>query len=243
LTRRLSLVWPDPAPFRGRPHGSPIRLLAISDDRDPALEQAPNRQALGKVDLIAGCGDLDPDYLAFVADAFVAPLVYVRGNHDAGAAWGAAGDRLPEPLPNGVVRENLGVRMLGLSWPRLGIRGRPDERTAWWQVLPVAARSLIGRKSPILVLSHAPPRGVGDAPEDPFHTGFSAYRWVADRLQPPLWLHGHTPAGGPRAWRVSEGATTFANVTPALLVELQAPAPAARETDRPREPGTNRRRV
>jgi uncharacterized protein len=223
LIRRLSVVWPDPAPFRERPEGSPIRLLAISDDRDPALERAQNREALGRIDLIVGCGDLEPDYLGFVADAFVAPLAYIRGNHDAGGAWVAAGDRIPEPLPDAAVRENIGLRLVGLSWPRLGIRGRPDERKAWSQVLPLMAHSVIGRNGPLLVLSHSPPRGVGDAPDDPFHTGFSAYRWVADHLHPPLWLHGHTPAGGLEAWHVSVGGTTFANVTPAVVVELQPP--------------------
>jgi hypothetical protein len=233
VTRRLSLVWPDAAPFRNRPEGSPIRLLAISDDRDPALEEATNRESLGPIDLIAGCGDLDPDYLGFVADALVAPLVYVRGNHDAGGAWAAAHDRLPEPLPDAAVRDNLGLRVLGFSWPRLGVRGRPDERIAWWQVLPLAGEALIGRRRPVLVLSHAPPRGVGDEPHDPFHMGFAAYRWVADRLQPPLWLHGHTPAGGLENWRVSEGPTTYANVTPSVVVELLRPgSPRAKAAPR-----------
>jgi hypothetical protein len=225
VTRRLSLTWPDAAPFRARPDGLPIRLLALSDERDPALERVQNREALGPIDLIAGCGDLEPDYLSFVADAFVAPLAYVRGNHDAGGAWAAAGDRIPEVLPDGVVRKSIGLRLVGFSWPRLGVRGRPRERTAWSQVLPLLVRSLGPRGEPILVLSHAPPRGVGDAPDDPFHTGFDAYRWVADHLHPPLWLHGHTPAGGLPAWHLSEGGTTFANVTPAVIVELHPPPP------------------
>jgi uncharacterized protein len=223
VTRRLSIVWPDRAAFRGRPAGSPIRLLAISDDPDPALERVRNRDAMGPIDLIVGCGDLEPDYLGFVADAFLAPLAYVRGNHDAGGAWAAAGDRIPEPLPDGMIRENVGLRLVGLSWPRLNVRGRPNERRAWSQVLPLVARSVVGIDEPILVLSHAPPRGVGDAPDDPFHTGFGAYLWVAEHLHPPLWLHGHTPAGGLPAWQVSRGGTTFANVTPAVIVELQPP--------------------
>jgi hypothetical protein len=230
VTRRLSLTWPDEAAFRDRPGRSPIRLLALSDEREPALERSENRTRLGKIDLIVGCGDLEPDYLAFVADAFVAPLAYVRGNHDAGGAWAEAHERIPDALPNAVVCKNVGLRLVGLSWPRLGVRGRPGEGIAWSQVIPLLPRSLLGNGGrPILVLSHAPPRGVGDSPDDPFHTGFAAYRWVADTLHPPLWLHGHTPAGGLEAWQLSRGGTTFANVTPAVVVELQPPAPASGE--------------
>jgi hypothetical protein len=237
VTRRLSLTWPDEAAFRDRPGWSPIRLLALSDERDPALERVENRTGLGTIDLILGCGDLEPDYLAFVADAFVAPLAYVRGNHDAGGHWAEAHDRIPDVLPNAVVRKNLGLRLVGLSWPRLGVRGRPDERTAWSQIIPLLPRALVGNGGPILVLSHAPPRGVGDSPDDPFHTGFAAYRWVADNLHPPLWLHGHTPAGGLEAWQLSRGGTTFANVTPAVVVELQPPPAAGHPPSPPASEG------
>ena len=41
-----------------------------------------------------------------------------------------------------------------------------------------------------VLLTHAPPRGVGDR-EDPPHQGFEALNWLAGRLQPPLLLHGH----------------------------------------------------
>ncbi|MEA2612025.1 MAG: hypothetical protein QOG32_1751, partial [Chloroflexota bacterium] len=69
MTRRLSVVWPDVRPFEGR-HGAPIRLLAVSDVIDPALEHAVNRETIGRIDAVIGCGDLEPDYLGFLADAF-----------------------------------------------------------------------------------------------------------------------------------------------------------------------------
>jgi len=49
VTRRLSVVWPDPRPFAGR-DGAPIRLLAVSDDIDPTLDHEINRTALGRLD-------------------------------------------------------------------------------------------------------------------------------------------------------------------------------------------------
>jgi hypothetical protein len=66
-----------------------VRLLAVSDETDKALDVEANRAALGGIDGIVGAGDLEPDYLAFLADAFNAPLVYVRGNHDRGENWTA----------------------------------------------------------------------------------------------------------------------------------------------------------
>ena len=48
------------------------------------LTSRRNREALGQIDAIVGCGDLEPEYLDFLADAFRAPLLYVRGNHDRG---------------------------------------------------------------------------------------------------------------------------------------------------------------
>jgi len=77
MIRRVTVEWPDDRPFRGR-GGRPIRLLAASDQREPAFEVEKNRVSIDPIDGVIGCGDLDPRWLAFLADAFHAPLVYVR---------------------------------------------------------------------------------------------------------------------------------------------------------------------
>ena len=46
MTRTLSVVWPDPRPFADR-DGAAIRLLAVSDLPDPALEYETNRAGIG----------------------------------------------------------------------------------------------------------------------------------------------------------------------------------------------------
>ena len=83
MTRRLTVVWPDARAFEGR-NGDSIRLLAVSDKVDPVLEHAINREQIGRLDAIVGCGDLEPSYLGFLGDAFQVPVAYVRGNHDRG---------------------------------------------------------------------------------------------------------------------------------------------------------------
>lgn len=220
MTRRIGLTWPDRRPFAAR-DGRPIRILATSDEPDPALDREVNREGLGRVDLVLGCGDLAPDRLAFLADAFQAPLVYVRGNHDRGCAW--HGETVaPEPV-DGLVRDVLpGLPLLGLPWPgRRDDPARRDTARAWRQALAGRARALRPR-SAWLVFSHAPPAGSGDAPADPYHLGFAAYRFLLDRLTPPLWLHGHTPLAG-RDWHCRHGPTTLVNVTGTVLVELDPP--------------------
>jgi Icc-related predicted phosphoesterase len=93
--------------------------------------------------------------------------------------------------------------------------------------LRIAARTLVtrlgGGTEPVLVISHAPPAGAGDAVSDAYHVGFPAYRWLMDRLHPPLWLHGHTTTASVAALDAVVGPTTLVNVTGAVLVELVPP--------------------
>jgi Icc-related predicted phosphoesterase len=195
-----------------------VRLLAVSDETDRAFDSEANRVALGRIDGIVGAGDLEPGYLAFLADAFNAPLMYVRGNHDRGEAWDARRPDLPQPL--GHATDDVGgLRVAGLSWPgRPGGQAIRDEGAAWSQALGLWLR--LRRVRPEIMLSHVPPRGVGDVPEDHYHRGFAAYRWLWRRLAPRLWIHGHTALSSVAGWRQDWGGTTFVNATGAVLIEF-----------------------
>jgi hypothetical protein len=227
MTRRLSVVWPDRRPFADR-DGDPIRLLAVSDAIDPALEHRVNREQLGRIDAVIGCGDLEPSYLGFLADAFGVPMAYVRGNHDRGGHWATTSAHAPSPLPSGRLVEVGGVTVVPLEWPGIEHeRVVRDEWRAWSHVLRaewgLLWRRLRGRGGPVLVMSHAAPFGVGDA-ADAYHVGYRAYRWFLERQHPPLWLHGHTTPASVADWRASLGASTIVNVTGSVMVELLAPA-------------------
>jgi Icc-related predicted phosphoesterase len=84
-------------------------------------------------------------------------------------------------------------------------------------------RRIRGQDHPAVVLSHAPPLGVGDRAADPFHVGFSAYRWLLDRIRPPLWLHGHVHPASVEGWRLDHDGSMVVNVTGAVLVEIEPP--------------------
>lgn len=224
MTERLSIRWPDPVPFVGI-GGRPIRILAVSDEPDQSIDSTVTRQRIGAIDLIIGAGDLEPDYLSFVADAFRAPLRYIRGNHDVGPAWTHTRRALlPEPMRDGRVVEEAGLRLLGFSGsPIYNERGMQVSALGMWARV-IGSWSAAQRARPVLVVTHAPPRQVNDD-EDPAHRGFTAFRWLADRLGPPLWLHGHTALvrRGIDDRTALHNGTLFYNCTGATVIELLPP--------------------
>ena len=150
MTRILTVPWPDARLFARR-NGAPVRLLAVSDEVDPALEHAANRDAIGRLDAIVGCGDLEPSYLCFLADAFGVPVAYVRGNHDRGGLWADPSFDAPRHLASGSVVDVDGITVAALEWPGLQERQtRRDESRAWRDVIHVSCvlglRGLRGRQ-------------------------------------------------------------------------------------------------
>lgn len=229
MTDRLSVTWPDAAPFAGRDQ-RPLRILAISDEPDPSLDSPATRDGLGEIDLIIGAGDLQPEYLSFVTDAFGAPLHYVRGNHDVGSAWDhTERELLPHPMPEATPVSEGGLWLIGFSGsPVYSHRGHEVGALRMWA--NVVAGWWRGRRlPPMLVVSHTPPRDINDD-SDLTHRGFTSFRWLVDRLRPPLWLHGHTALvrrGIDDRCERHDG-TLFYNCTGATLIEILPPSEAHR---------------
>jgi hypothetical protein len=221
-----------------------VRVLAVSDDVDDALAADPGtlRVAGGDrpVRLILACGDLPFEYLGSLMDRLDVPLVFVPGNHDpdvSGYRTSRAGLTLRAGLParppwppgavntDGRVVDAAGLRLAGLggcrrysegpnqytdrqqAWRARALRGR-----AWWR------RLRDGRRVDVL-LTHAPPRGVGDADDLP-HRGFTALHGLVGALRPAVLLHGHVnPYGGPARPRRLAG-TVVCNVTGWHLLDV-----------------------
>jgi calcineurin-like phosphoesterase family protein len=220
-----------------------VRVLAVSDEVDEVLHA--DVASVRGAELIVSCGDLPFDYLRHLMSALDVPLVFVPGNHDpdvsgyhasrAGLMLRAGLPALP-PWPEGAVNADGrvvdvgGLRLAGLGGSRRYNEG-PNQYTDWQlarraRVLSARARwhrVRDGRGVDVL-LTHAPPRGVGDR-DDPPHQGFTALHGLVGHLRPQLLLHGHVHPYGEAVPSEQLGDTTVRNVVGRHLIDIDAAGP------------------
>ena len=215
-----------------------VRVLAVADEVNDALWGA--RAATLAPDLVLAAGDLPWDYLEFLASVTDRPVVFVPGNHDPAVVDARAhrsGQFLragmpcdpPRPLgchsADGTVVDAGGLRIAGLGGC---VRYRPGPNQYSQREFHRRAARLVRRvgrlqrRSPgpvDVLLTHAPPRGLGDEDDRP-HVGIDALHGVLERLAPRWHLHGHIhPFGQSRPDRVV-GGTTIRNVIPYRMFEI-----------------------
>jgi hypothetical protein len=223
-----------------------VQILAVSDEIDEGL--CADVRAVRGADLILACGDLPFDYLGYLMNALDVPLVFVPGNHDpdlTGYAASRAGLMLRAGLPvtapwpsgainvDGRVVEVLGLRVAGLGGC-LRYSAGPNQYSEWQQARRARALStrvrwqrLRGAPAVDILLTHAPPYGVGDG-DDPPHRGFRTLHGLAARLRVPLLLHGHVHPYGAETPDASVGGTTVRNVVGRHVFGIDS-TPAGRE--------------
>jgi Icc-related predicted phosphoesterase len=214
-----------------------VRVLAVADEVSDAL--CGKATALAP-DLVLAAGDLPWDYLEYLASVLDRPVVFVPGNHDPAmdtARQHRSGQFLRAGMPcdpprpagchsvDGTVVDVAGLRIAGLGGC---VRYRPGpNQYSQREYHRRAARLMrrvgrLQRRTPGVVdvlLTHAPPRGLGDESDRP-HVGIDALHGVLERLAPRWHLHGHIhPYGQQRPDRVV-GGTTIRNVIPYRLVEI-----------------------
>ncbi|TCO58624.1 metallophosphoesterase family protein [Actinocrispum wychmicini] len=184
------------------------KVLTVSDEVIESLWTDQVRHH--SVDLVLAAGDLPFDYLEYLASALERPCVLVPGNHDADLSgyarvrgmWVRSGFPARWPGPQGWVdTDGRIVDVAGLRIAGLGGSIRYNEGPNQWTERQQARRvkSLAraaqrryrrdGRGVDVL-LTHAPPLGVGDRP-DPPHQGFACLHDAVRRIQPAILLHGH----------------------------------------------------
>ena len=165
-----------------------MKILLIADEESPYLWDHYQPGMLRDVDLILSCGDLKQEYLEFLVTMAGKQLYYVRGNHDKGYEnYPPEGcECLDDEIVNfrglrimglgGCVRYNLGP----FQYTEKEMRGRIRAlRYRLWRMNGVD-----------IVITHAPPRGYGDA-EDNAHRGFEAFLPLLDEYRPRYLFHGH----------------------------------------------------
>ena len=215
-----------------------VRVLAVADEVCDPLWGA--KAAALAPDLVLAAGDLPWDYLEFLTAVLDRPLVFVPGNHDPAVSQGRlhrsgqflhAGMPCEPPRPAGCVNaDGTVVDVAGLRIAGLGgcVRYRPGPNQYSQREFHRRAARLqrrVGRlqrrlPGPVdVLLTHAPPRGLGDGDDRP-HVGVDALHGVLERLRPTWHLHGHIhPYGMPRPDRRA-GVTTIRNVIPYRLIEV-----------------------
>lgn len=217
-----------------------VRVLAVSDEVDESLYAS--LEPVRGVDLILACGDLPFDYLCYLIDGLDVPAVFVPGNHDPdisgyrasrGGLTLRAGLPVEAPWPAGAVNadgavvEVAGLRVAGLGGclrygdgpnqyteRQFARRARRLRRSLRWH------GSRRGQRRGIdVLLTHAPPLGIGDG-SDPPHRGFAALHGLTAALHPTWLLHGHVHPYGQHPLDAQLGTTTVRNVVGRHLFDI-----------------------
>ena len=205
-----------------------VTALVVSDEEDRGLRAGARPEG---IDLIISAGDLPFDYLSELADRLDCPGVLVPGNHDADLTgfrqrrgiWWRDGRPASWPGPAGFDdADGRVVDVAGLRFAGLGgcVRYRPGpnqwtqrQQTRRADAVVRAARRKTRRdgRGVDIVLTHAPPRGLGDGEDAPHH-GFTCLHDLVATLRPRLLLHGHIHPYGQRMPDRMIGETRVVNV-------------------------------
>ena len=165
-----------------------MKILTISDEECPALWEYYTPGRLDGYDLILSCGDLNSQYLSFLVTMAKCPVLYVHGNHD--VTYDQAPPEGCDNIDGHIVTYN-GLRILGLGGCRKYHPGphQYTDRQMRRRIAKLRFR-LWCMGGVDIVVTHAPPEGLGDA-DDPAHWGFEALRKLVDKYHPAYLVHGH----------------------------------------------------
>ncbi|HWV85491.1 MAG TPA: metallophosphoesterase [Capillimicrobium sp.] len=185
-----------------------MRILALADapPRRPVAELVAAHEPA----LVVLLGDLQPSWVADLSGLDV-PRLGVHGNHD-------------EPgLLTGLGVQDVHLRSVEVDGLRFtGLSGSPaySRGASAFEWTEPQADALVARLPDAdVLLTHTPPLGVDDEPDDPVHRGFAALVPWVERHQPRWLLHGHTQPD-PRRRVPRVGATRVVHVRGDAVLEL-----------------------
>ncbi|SDR73115.1 Predicted phosphoesterase [Nocardioides scoriae] len=210
-----------------------VHTLVIADEIASNLQERTLREIAP--DLVLSAGDLPWDYLEWVVSTVNCPMVFVPGNHDPevrsaresrSGLWTEGGMFSDGPRPLGVIHgDQQVVEVAGLRIAGLGgcVRYRPGPHQYTQRQFATRAARLARkarRGGPVdVLLTHAPPFGVGDEEDRP-HVGIEALHPLIAKLEPTWHLHGHIhPFGMAKPDRVI-GDTVIRNVIPWRVLDI-----------------------
>ncbi len=169
-----------------------MKVLAFSDLHMSRRRGATLVEASREADLVIGAGDFCNmrhglgDIMALLSD-IEAPFVAVPGNAESDAELRAAA------LPNMTVLHGDGMEIGGLALFGLG-GGVPVTPFGDWSfdLSEAEAGAALGRcDAADLLITHSPPKGLGDVTSEGRSVGSTAIRDAIRRIQPRLAVCGH----------------------------------------------------
>jgi Icc-related predicted phosphoesterase len=203
-----------------------VKVLAVSDVELPQMRDIGYlRRTFCDVEVLVSCGDLPAGYLDLIGSVLNLPLFFVRGNHD---------DSCLRPEPGG---ENLHLHVCtykGYSFA--GLEGsiwyskhgvvQYTEREMFVNVLRLLPRLMIRRLrygyGVHVLVSHSPPQGIHDLPDDFAHRGFKSFLYLMTWARPLYLIHGHVDTWDNRKPRETiYGRTKVLNINPYKVFEIE----------------------
>ncbi len=191
-----------------------MKILCVADQRDPLVYTNTVKERFHDVDMILGAGDLPMEYYGFIVSSLNKPLLFVFGNHNLKEYdYFKHGNRENDfslvassklirhtygsiYIGNKVKRvKNLIVAGLGGSMQYNNNQNQYKEFGMFLNICKLIPALLFhrifhGRYLDIL-LTHAPPYGIHDIPEDRCHRGFKVFLWFIRKFKPTYLIHGH----------------------------------------------------
>lgn len=197
-----------------------MKILLVSDEESPFIWDHFDPEPFRDVELIVSCGDLDANYLSFLATMIPAEVIYVHGNHDKKYLTDPPGGCVSI---DGEIYVYKGIRFFGLG-------GIKSERKAEFEYTEDQMRRRVRKSRRALkksrgfdiLVTHAPAYGLGDMPGT-YHEGFHTFRELLDEYKPRYHFFGHVHKRYKHCTKeiFLHGDTTLINACGYKIVEYQ----------------------
>lgn len=195
-----------------------MKILLLADEESRSLWDFWDKSKTDGIDLILSCGDLNAEYLTFLATMTSADVMYVHGNHDDGYL-----NKPPEGcicIDDKIINYN-GIRIFGLGGSmRYGNGHFQFTEKEMKQRIRKRRLDLLKNKGFDILLTHAPARNINDMDDLP-HKGFECFNGLIEKYKPKFFVHGHVHQTYGNFSRIQTvGETTVINAYEKYIIEI-----------------------
>ncbi|MCM1314125.1 MAG: metallophosphoesterase family protein [Muribaculaceae bacterium] len=195
-----------------------MKILVIADVESRSLWDFWDKSKTDGIDLILSCGDLNAEYLSFLATMANVDVLYVHGNHD-----GSYLKKAPEGcicIDDKIINYN-GIKIFGLGGSiRYGNGNFQYTEKEMKCRIRRRRLSLLKNRGFDILLTHSPARNLNDM-EDYAHRGFKCFNTLIEKYQPEFFIHGHVHRNYGNFTRIQKvGETTVINAFEKYIIEI-----------------------